>query len=153
VRRSCAARAFALVVVLGLASACSGNAKRTTLAASDEAANQRNSLAGSDEAASRIGDPAAYLVAPGESFDIRLAANPSTGFSWELGAPLDEAVVRSVGTAYVPKEGGAVGGAGTARWTFEGVAPGRTTIVLVYRRPWEPEVAPARVAVYSVAVD
>jgi len=38
-------------------------------------------------------------------------------------------------------------------WKFEGVAAGRATIVLVYRRPWEPEVAPARTATYSVAVD
>jgi inhibitor of cysteine peptidase len=62
-------------------------------------------------------------------------------------------VVRSVATAYVPKEGGDAGAGGTAVWTFEGTGRGRTNVVLVYRRPWEPEVAPARVAVYSVAVD
>ena len=100
-----------------------------------------------------LGDPAAYVVAPGETFEIRLAANPSTGFAWELGAPLDGAVVRSIATAYEPKVGDRVGAGGISVWKFEGVAPGRATIVLAYRRPWEPEVAPARTATYSVAVD
>lgn len=128
--------ALALALVLA---ACSPAADRSTLTAPAETTG--------------VGDPAAYVVAPGESFEIRLAANPTTGFAWELGAPLDGDVVRSVATTYAPKEGGAVGAGGISRWTFEGVGPGRTSIVLVYRRPWEPEVAPARVAVYSVVVD
>ena len=96
---------------------------------------------------------AAYVVAPGETFEIRLAANPSTGFAWELGAPLDGSIVRSIANAYEPKVGDRVGAGGISVWKFEGVAAGRATIVLVYRRPWEPEVAPARTATYSVAVD
>jgi predicted secreted protein len=99
------------------------------------------------------GDPAAYVVTTGESFEVRLPANPTTGFAWELSSPLDESVVRKVGAAYRPDESGKVGGGGTSIWTFAATGPGRATLVLLYRRPWEPEVAPAKVAVYSVAVN
>jgi predicted secreted protein len=45
-----------------------------------------------------------------------------------------------------------VGQGGVETWRFEAVAPGRTQIELVYVRPWESDVAPARWAIYSVEV-
>jgi inhibitor of cysteine peptidase len=99
------------------------------------------------------GDPAAYVLTPGETFEIRLPANPTTGFSWALGPSLDDSVVREVSTIYQPDESGKVGGGGTSVWKFAAVGPGRTRIVMLYRRPWEPEVAPAKLSVYSVAVE
>jgi inhibitor of cysteine peptidase len=115
------------------------------------------------------GQPASFVVAPGEELDIRLAANPSTGFQWRIGDPLDEAVVVLVGSdfqrtdAVAPTDGeGApapgsesaapLGQGGFETWRFRAVAPGRTTIELVYVRPWEENAAPARFAIYSVDV-
>lgn len=133
-------RAVGLALAGALSSACAGTSARSGPFAPTEASDQ-------------VGEPAAYLVAPGEPFEIHLPANPSTGYAWELGAPLDGAVVRAVSTAYEPSPRDADGAAGSSVWTFAGVGAGRTIIVLVYRRPWEPEVAPARVAAYSVAVN
>lgn len=99
------------------------------------------------------GDPAAFVLTTGESFEIRVPANPTTGFGWELGSSLDDSVVRKVSTTYQSSESGKVGASGTSIWKFTAVGEGRTNVVLLYRRPWEPEVAPAKIAVYSVVVD
>jgi len=95
--------------------------------------------------------PAEIVAAPGQRFTIELDGNRSTGFQWELGKPLDTALVTSVDTEYRQAPGAAVGAGGKEIWTFDAVAPGWTKIQLVYRRPWE-EMAPARIAVYSVDV-
>jgi inhibitor of cysteine peptidase len=125
-------------------------------------------------------EPASFVVAPGQQFDIRLPSNPSTGYRWEVGTALDDAVVKLVGSDFQraeppraapaatptppgsppsPLPRGDVGGAtaplgqeGIETWRFEAVAVGRTAIELVYVRPWETDVAPARRAVYSVDV-
>ncbi len=97
--------------------------------------------------------PASKTVTAGELFDIRLPANPTTGFRWQVGA-LDEKVVRLVDTRYeaTGSGSGAMGAGGTDIFTFVGVARGRGNISLVYLRPWEKGVAPARTADYSVDV-
>ncbi|HEY8516142.1 MAG TPA: protease inhibitor I42 family protein [Candidatus Binatia bacterium] len=96
--------------------------------------------------------PAALIVAPGERFTISLEANHSTGFSWQLAKPLAENVVTLVETTYETPPGAPPGAPGKELWTFEAVAPGWTSIDFAYRRPWEENLAPARLASYSVDV-
>ncbi len=95
--------------------------------------------------------PASMTVAAGEEFDIRLPANPSTGYRWQIGV-LDERVVRLVDSRYEPGATDRVGAGGTDVFSFVGVAKGRGRINLVYVRPWETAVAPAKTAEYSVDV-
>jgi len=95
--------------------------------------------------------PAQLVAAPGEQFTLRLDANHSTGFAWELAKPLDGAVVTLVGTEYEEATSGGVGAPGVEVWTFAAVASGWATINLAYRRSWE-DMAPARMLVYSVDV-
>lgn len=95
--------------------------------------------------------PADLVVAPGRQFTIALDANRSTGFQWELAKPLDTDVVTHAGTTYEQEPDASLGAGGKEVWTFDAVAPGWAKIELVYRRPWE-EMAPARIAVYSVDV-
>lgn len=102
--------------------------------------------------ASDPGPPPAEVVAqPGQPFTIALDANHSTGFQWELAKPPDGDVVTHTGTTYEQEPNAPLGSGGKEIWTFEPVAPGWAKIELVYRRPWE-EMAPARIAVYSVDV-
>ncbi len=100
--------------------------------------------------------PASFVVAPGQAFDVRLESNPSTGYRWELRAPSDERVVRLVGSDFQRDapgaEPGVVGQVGVETWRFAATGLGRATIELVYLRPWEEHVAPARTAIYSVEV-
>jgi predicted secreted protein len=95
--------------------------------------------------------PAEMVVEPGQRFTVELDANRSTGFRWELGKPLDTAVITLVDTEYQQEPNAAPGAAGKEVWTFDAVAPGWARIALRYRRAGE-EMAPARIAVYSVDV-
>lgn len=96
--------------------------------------------------------PADIAATPGKDFSITLDANHTTGFRWELAKPLDADVLTLVATTYEEDPSAALGSGGKEVWTFAPVAPGWTKVELVYRRPWE-EMAPARIAVYSIDVE
>ena len=98
-------------------------------------------------------DPCRPLTAsPGEKFFIDLPANRTTGFSWQIAKPLDEKVVKLVESKYLPGKSGVVGAPGKEVWTFTAVAPGRTTISLIYGRPWEKGTPPQQEKTYIVIV-
>jgi inhibitor of cysteine peptidase len=85
-------------------------------------------------------DPAVPIrVSMGDQPVLRLASNPSTGFSWSLGASLDESIVRLEGSRYVADRRVMPGSGGTELWTFRTVGRGSTAIVMRYARPWEDE--------------
>jgi inhibitor of cysteine peptidase len=73
----------------------------------------------------------------GEPFTIRLAENPSTGYSWNLtyedGLKLDN-------DQYVAQQVPAniVGSGGNHEWTFTPGKLGTYVITGIYKRPWEP---------------
>lgn len=71
----------------------------------------------------------------GETFDIVIEANPTTGFEWRLVGALDEAVVQFVARAYEADRPIAEGSGGMDVWTFQAVAPGTTQIVLGHFPP------------------
>ena len=91
-------------------------------------------------------------VSVDDTFTIELEANPSTGYSWELAGPLDEAIVVSLGSDHEAGDSDAVGAAGTQKLSFRAVGEGTTTIALQYVRPWETDVAPAQTQDFTVNV-
>jgi len=91
-------------------------------------------------------------VAVGQEFSITLASNPTTGYHWELAAPLDDAVVQQVASEYKTSETRMLGTGGQEIWTFKAVSTGQTVISLKYVRPWEKDVAPVKTASYAVIV-
>ena len=107
-------------------------------------------------AASQILAPIAKEVAVGDQFSVTLDSNATTGFRWQLAAPLDESVVKLAASQYLAPtpSGGAplVGAGGREIWTFQAIGAGKTTFSLQYTRPWETDVAPARVQNVEVAV-
>lgn len=85
-------------------------------------------------------------LSPNQRLTVSLPANPSTGFGWEL-QQLDQAIVKQSGDSDYRSDASqkqAVGVGGTSVWTFTAVAPGTTTLVLTYRRPWEQSAQPAQ---------
>jgi predicted secreted protein len=82
----------------------------------------------------RFDDPAqAIQVAVGETFAVRLAGNPTTGYTWQ--ASVDSTYLELVGQEFEPgAEGVGAGGHEVSR--FRARAAGETEIVFEYRRPW-----------------
>lgn len=80
----------------------------------------------------------------GAELVLDLAANPATGYRWEI---LDAAPAALVtrGERYDSQAKlGQVGGGGTSSWRFRAVHAARDTLRLAYRRPWERDIPPAR---------
>jgi inhibitor of cysteine peptidase len=91
-------------------------------------------------------------VNPGDQFTLGLAANRSTGYSWQLAQAPDAAVLQLVGSSYEAPAAGRPGAGGKECWTFNAVGAGTTQLTLAYSRPWEHGVPPARSLTFSVVV-
>ena len=90
-------------------------------------------------------------LALGQTLEISLSENPTTGFRWELKAA-GEPVCAARGDNFdAPPPG--VGKGGTHRWRFEAVAKGTGNIELVYRRAWEQDKPPAETFRLTVRVE
>ncbi|CAD5109128.1 protease inhibitor I42 family protein [Zestomonas carbonaria] len=89
----------------------------------------------------------------GQTLTLSLPSNPTTGFRWQLqdAAP---SVLHSLGPEVysTPEDAGVVGGAGESIWRFQARTPGEGRLLLVYLRPWETDVAPAKRVECQVSV-
>ena len=73
-------------------------------------------------------------VRTGESFQISLDSNPSTGYCWEAYFNEDDLVLEN--RTYWA-ESPLIGASGKEMFTFRSLTRGETTISMRYRRPWE----------------
>jgi inhibitor of cysteine peptidase len=74
-----------------------------------------------------------------ETFNISLESNPSTGYEWliqEYNYSVLELADSHYGSPEYPSPA-PVGTGGWQNWTFRGLKDGKTTLTLVYWRPWE----------------
>jgi predicted secreted protein len=98
-------------------------------------------------------DPAVPIeVSAGEEFEIVLASNPSTGYSWALVDELDPGVVAVVSQEYKSEEDPAPGSGGMDVWTFEALSAGETHIVLGYYPPSNEPTDPQQIVEFTVTV-
>ena len=88
----------------------------------------------------------------GEEFTITLESNPTTGYSWQLAEPLNEKIVKLVGSDHVPSRTDLVGAGGQENWTFRAVNKGSAKIALKYARPWEKDKPPAEKKTFLIKV-
>ena len=87
----------------------------------------------------------------GEAMEVVLDGNPTTGFSWETAAA-DASVLRQLGEPGFEPDTELLGSGGTFTFRFEAVASGQTLLQLVYLRPWETAVQPAKTFEVTVTV-
>ena len=89
----------------------------------------------------------------GEEFAVKLAGNPTTGYTWEM-ATSEAAVVEQVGqpTYEEENENGRVGTGGTMILHFKATRPGQQLLQLIYHRPWEEDVAPINTFEVTIVV-
>lgn len=91
-------------------------------------------------------------VEVGQEFAITLRSNPTTGYQWQLVGPSDEDIVKLMGSEHKGPEAELVGAGGEEVWTFQAISQGETAISLEYVRPWEKDVPPAEVRIFTVLV-
>jgi len=95
----------------------------------------------------------AYTVKVGDTIEVIIPGNMTTGFSWAAAlAEKDAALVQLVGEPAYATDSTLVGGGGTFTLTFKAVAKGEALLKLVYVRPWE-TVAPEKTFSAMVAVE
>lgn len=83
--------------------------------------------------------PADLTIAVGETFKFMTDDNPSTGYSWQLRAPLNHLEATTT-YANNKTEGYLIVGAGGVRtFYFKGQSVGTDTIQLAYSRSWMPQ--------------
>lgn len=76
---------------------------------------------------------------PGESIQLQLEENPSSGYLWlvEPGRNAAETVVIAHSQYLPPETSGALGASGTRRWIFQAVSPGSARYTFSYQRSWD----------------
>lgn len=80
------------------------------------------------------------LVLPmGGILTVKLASNPTTGYQWSILPGTDSDVLLYLDDSYTPAltAPGVAGSGGTESWVFSAIAPGTTTLNLVYIRNFE----------------
>jgi inhibitor of cysteine peptidase len=89
-------------------------------------------------------------LAAGESFEISLRENPTTGYRWSLTAGGEAACVLS-GDEFEP--GQAPGAGGIHRWRFRAAQAGEVRIEFALKRRWAQADAPAKSFALRVKVN
>jgi inhibitor of cysteine peptidase len=90
-------------------------------------------------------------IAVGQSLDVRLAANPTTGYEWSTGALRAGPLMRTGRSTFAPSTSGLLGAGGTQVFAYRGTAPGTAHLSFEYARPWE-HTAPAKHIAVTVVV-
>ena len=77
----------------------------------------------------------------GESFEVRLAENPTTGYTWAV-LKIPEGLLRleTESLETEPADPRIAGRGGTKVFVFKALQPGSGELVLRLRRPWEADV-------------
>jgi inhibitor of cysteine peptidase len=74
-----------------------------------------------------------FNIEVGQTFNVTLDTNPSTGYSWSLAQQPDANVLKLVSSDTAASS--TPGATAQQIWKFQGVGPGNTTFVLEYRGP------------------
>jgi inhibitor of cysteine peptidase len=98
-------------------------------------------------------DPTQLItVKAGETFELVLPSNSSTGYRWNIIPELDENIVQFVEQGFMAKQPVIPGSGGLDVWTFRAVNAGDTTIVLGYYPPSNQN-DPDEVVTFSIHVE
>jgi inhibitor of cysteine peptidase len=86
----------------------------------------------------------------GESFEISLPENPTTGFRWKITAAGEPASAMTDEDFHPDAR---VGGSGIHAWRFRAVQQGESEIRMVLQRSWETPAEPAQAFTLRVIVN
>ena len=89
----------------------------------------------------------------GETFEINLEGNPTTGYTWEVETAPDPAVLDLSGEIDYKSSSAKVGAGGVFVFPYQAVGPGETTLRLIYHRPWEEDEEPLELYELTVQIE
>ena len=92
------------------------------------------------------------IVKAGETFDVVVPSNPSTGYHWDIIPELDKNIVAFAEQNYFAEQPVVPGSGGMEVWTFRAVSAGDTTVVLGYYPPGNDN-DPEEVVTFSIHVE
>jgi len=94
-------------------------------------------------------------VKVGQEIIVSLKGNPTTGYSWSLAGIDGQAVALDGEVKYKEDRhpAGMVGVPGMFHAKFKTLKPGKSTVRLEYRRPWEKDVKPVETFEVTVSVE
>lgn len=87
----------------------------------------------------------------GESLEVELRANPTTGYAWDI-ASLDEEILKQVGETEFKQEREGRGVGGKIMMRFKARAAGETPLKLIYHRRFENERPPIKTFEVTITV-
>ena len=79
----------------------------------------------------------------GDSLEIVLEGNPTTGYMWDL-APWDRRVLEQVGEYAYKATSDAMGSGGRYTFSFKAIGDGKTDLKWSYARPFEKKATPVK---------
>ena len=90
-----------------------------------------------DDALNEVNITRAVTMNVGDTLQVSLASNPSTGFRWTPDMQItNTAVMAQAGHEVLGPVAGRVGSAGREVWALQAIGPGTTTVSTTYGRPW-----------------
>src|ERR1700676_3833531 len=87
--------------------------------------------------AGQSAEPKPIRAVVGQEFKLTLESNPSTGNQWLIARPLDEQLLKLLGSEYRRGRPGAAAAGGYELLSFKALSEGKTQIRLKYGRLWE----------------
>lgn len=90
----------------------------------------------------------------GQSFQIKLPANPTGGYGWQYRTELETAHLKEVKRAFqeIPTDQITPEMTGYETWTFTALEKGETSIELVYKQHWREDGPPAKTYFANVII-
>ena len=79
----------------------------------------------------------------GQSMDIVLFENATTGYQWQIVSIDKDILVEAEKPDFEPASG-LLGAGGKKTYHFKAASPGKTELRFAYRRPWEANVSPIK---------
>jgi len=82
-------------------------------------------------------------IGVGDILEVALRGNPTTGYIWDVASP-DKGILKQVGETEFKPDRKARGSGGKIMMRFEAAESGKTSLKLIYHRPFEKNRAPIK---------
>ena len=90
-----------------------------------------------DDALNQVNITRTVTMNVGDTLQVSLASNPSTGFGWAPDMQItNAAVMAQAGHEVLGPVAGRLGAASREVWALQAIGPGTTTVSTTYGRPW-----------------